>query len=79
MLDWNHSQEDVSLKLGVVKRGLRRQSSQTGALVDLNETKVALFRHGKDVFAINEKCPHAGEIYLMLFVGLMQPQYSLTI
>ena len=49
------------MQTGVVRRGLRRQSSQTGALIDLNETRVALFRHGKDVYAINEKCPHAGK------------------
>ncbi|KAL5007172.1 hypothetical protein ScPMuIL_015978 [Solemya velum] len=33
---------------------------QTGTLARCNEKEIALFRHGLDIFAVNEKCPHAG-------------------
>ncbi|XP_069110239.1 Rieske domain-containing protein-like [Argopecten irradians] len=42
------------------KNGLFRQNSHTGSLVECNKMKIALFRHGEQVFAVNEKCPHAG-------------------
>ncbi|OWF41668.1 Rieske domain-containing protein-like [Mizuhopecten yessoensis] len=42
------------------KNGLLRQNSRTGSLVDCNKMKIALFRHGERVFAVDEKCPHAG-------------------
>ena len=35
-------------------------SSRQGALVCVNETEVALFRVRERVYAIKEKCPHAG-------------------
>ncbi|XP_077994213.1 3-phenylpropionate/cinnamic acid dioxygenase ferredoxin subunit-like [Glandiceps talaboti] len=42
-------------------RKLRRQSSTpAGNLVQINGQKIAIFRHGNKVYAINEKCPHAG-------------------
>jgi nitrite reductase/ring-hydroxylating ferredoxin subunit len=46
----------------VVGNGLLRQNSKTGSLTKCNEEKIALFRHGDNVYGINEKCPHAGNV-----------------
>ncbi|KAJ8299390.1 hypothetical protein KUTeg_023450 [Tegillarca granosa] len=45
---------------GIIKPPISRQNSRTGALVNTNEKKIALFRFRNDVYAIDEKCPHAG-------------------
>ena len=65
LLDW----ADPSVKghlqpqRGTVRK-LQRRSSQTGSLVEVNEVKVALFRYGDKVYAVNEKCPHAGDSHI---------------
>ncbi|KAK3102939.1 hypothetical protein FSP39_015110 [Pinctada imbricata] len=61
LYDWsireNRFQTDVVL---VRPNGLVRQKSRTGAVVNSNEKKIAVFRYGNQVFAIDEKCPHLG-------------------
>ena len=36
------------------------KKAQTGSMVVCNEKKIALFRYGSVVFAIDERCPHMG-------------------
>lgn len=38
-----------------------------GTLQTINDTEVALFRHGTDIYAISEKCPHQGEHFNCCF------------
>ncbi|XP_071524899.1 uncharacterized protein [Panulirus ornatus] len=38
----------------------RKATLRTGSLVKVNEQEVALFRYGDIVYAISERCPHAG-------------------
>lgn len=61
LFDWSDpSQKCKVVQTSIQRPGLLRQNSRTGSLINCNEQKIALFRHGEDVFAINEKCPHAG-------------------
>ncbi|VDI63724.1 Hypothetical predicted protein [Mytilus galloprovincialis] len=61
LFDWSDpSQKCKVVQTSIQRPGLLRQNSRTGSLINCNEQKIALFRHGGDVFAINEKCPHAG-------------------
>ena len=46
---------------------------QSGALVNANQAKVALFRYNEKVYAINEKCPHAGIILYYYLLTQMSP------
>ncbi|KAK3604623.1 hypothetical protein CHS0354_028981 [Potamilus streckersoni] len=39
---------------------LQQENMRKGTVVKCNEEEIALFRHDQDVFAIREKCPHAG-------------------
>ena len=60
--DWSIPSEVCQVSVGsVIKPRYNRQKSKTGSLTNVNETKVALFRYNSDVYAINEKCPHAGK------------------
>jgi len=42
-------------------RGLVTQKSSAGSTVDVNEELIALFRYDTSVFAVLERCPHAGK------------------
>ncbi|XP_013382072.1 Rieske domain-containing protein [Lingula anatina] len=59
LFDWSNAEERCKLT-ATDARKLRRQSSQSGVRVEVNETKIALFRYGDQLHAVNEKCPHAG-------------------
>ncbi|EQC30299.1 hypothetical protein SDRG_11876 [Saprolegnia diclina VS20] len=43
-----------------MKRVKKRDRIQLGTPVVVNEKAIALFRHGKRLFAIQQMCPHAG-------------------
>ena len=64
LFDWSVPAEECKTTKGNVRvpNGLKRQNSGAqGAKVNVNETYVALFRVQTQVYAINERCPHAGE------------------
>ena len=61
LLDWSDPRLKCSNSMSVKKPGLLRQNSQSGSLVECNEEKIAVFKHGEKVYAILEKCPHAGQ------------------
>lgn len=52
-----------------------RQNSKTGTVTECNEVQIALFRYGEEVFAFDEKCPHAGEV---IHLVLMRPMRFYT-
>ena len=69
LYDWSKNSEKCRMTNGTVNvRRLRRQSSATGSLVEVNEKKVALFRYGENVYAIDEKCPHAGKKLIQSYI-----------
>ncbi|XP_067655491.1 Rieske domain-containing protein-like [Haliotis asinina] len=60
LFDWSDPVQKCKQKTVVMQRGLARQTSQTGSVVECNEEKIALFRYHRQVYAIRERCPHAG-------------------
>ena len=64
LFDWSVPTEQCKTTKGSVRvpNGLKRQNSGAqGAKVTVNETYIVLFRVQTQVYAINERCPHAGE------------------
>ncbi len=52
-----------------VTRLKRHASTGGGIKVELNDMEIALFRYRENVYAIKERCPHAGkpEIEVQLY------------
>ncbi|XP_078670312.1 3-phenylpropionate/cinnamic acid dioxygenase ferredoxin subunit-like [Branchiostoma floridae x Branchiostoma belcheri] len=57
LYDWSDPKQKGKYSRPKLKR---RESAPSGSLVHINEEKIALFRHGETVYAIQERCPHMG-------------------
>lgn len=53
LYDWSGDQKQTLTENG--------EKPRTGTLVTCNDKKIALFRFGAEIYAIDEKCPHMGE------------------
>ena len=62
LLDWSDPLLLSKTPTTVKVKGLKRQNSIRGSLNTVNETEIALFRYGSKVYAINDRCPHAGTV-----------------
>ncbi|KAK6191953.1 hypothetical protein SNE40_003521 [Patella caerulea] len=61
LFDWTDVKQKCQQTTAVINtKGLKATSNKSGSLVECNEEQIALFRHGQKVYAVKEKCPHAG-------------------
>ncbi|XP_067935765.1 uncharacterized protein [Watersipora subatra] len=60
LYDWSSRQSECRVTTVNPTRGLVTQKSSAGSTVEVNEELIALFRFEESVFAVMEKCPHAG-------------------
>ncbi|ESO97837.1 hypothetical protein LOTGIDRAFT_152940 [Lottia gigantea] len=61
LFDWSDVTQKCKHTTAVINtKGLLNNNEKNGHLVECNEEKVALFRHGNNVYAVKDKCPHAG-------------------
>ncbi len=58
LYDWSQKGDECKVTVARIKR----RSSMTGGgmKIELNDTEIALFRYRDNVYAIKERCPHAG-------------------
>ncbi|XP_064602383.1 Rieske domain-containing protein-like [Liolophura sinensis] len=61
LFDWSDPLQKKLKHTRISRRpSVSRQNSKTGTLTECNDVQIALFRYGEEVFALDEKCPHAG-------------------
>ncbi|XP_070561151.1 Rieske domain-containing protein-like isoform X1 [Ptychodera flava] len=60
LYDWADAKQKCRMHSVTGKKVRRQSSTAAGHCISLNGQKIAIFRHGDKVYAINEKCPHAG-------------------
>jgi len=61
LYDWSQKVNECRVTTVNPAKGLVTQKSSAGSTVDVNEELIALFRYDTSVFAVLERCPHAGK------------------
>ena len=60
LYDWAKKVNECKVTTVNPARGLVMQKSSSGSTVEVNEELIALFRYDEAVYAVLERCPHAG-------------------
>ena len=69
LYDWAKKVNECKVTTVNPARGLVMQKSSSGFTVEVNEELIALFRYDEAVYAVLERCPHAGSnAYAVYFV-----------